>query len=287
MTVEVHADRYVAENVERVAILREGPRWNVLKAHPSPRVADEEIAGTGPASRRGSPPWERPEAERTRTPKLTGRRASSREQSQEAVWRALSAACATAGKPVLGRDVVNRIGLGDDLVRLRLGELVELGRVVRHNRSGQRWYRWEAIGEPADMMPAKYGRAIPSPLSEPATPSWFRRFRSRFMEPGKNERRPSLPPPSQRHQTEAESIESVFDALTALGRPASCSQVAERVGRSPQLTRQRLAQLVKQGRVHRSGNAPRWTRYAPVAEPPNAPSDATLLPADAPPTTTL
>jgi predicted GIY-YIG superfamily endonuclease len=47
MTVEVYADRYVAENAERVAILRENPRWNRLKAYPSPRVPDAELAEVG------------------------------------------------------------------------------------------------------------------------------------------------------------------------------------------------------------------------------------------------
>lgn len=36
MTVEVHADRYIAENAERAAILQENPRWNRQKWHPSP-----------------------------------------------------------------------------------------------------------------------------------------------------------------------------------------------------------------------------------------------------------
>jgi hypothetical protein len=73
------------------------------------------------------------------------------------------------------------------------------------------------------------------------------------------------PAPQGRAMTADESRQVVWDALATFDKPASVKDVAERVGKSEQLTRARLNELYTHGRASRQGTG-RWIKYVAVRE---------------------
>jgi predicted ArsR family transcriptional regulator len=65
--------------------------------------------------------------------------------------------------------------------------------------------------------------------------------------------------------TADESRQVIWDALAEFDRPVSVKDVAERVGKSEQLTRARLNELYTHGRASRQGTG-RWIKYVAVRE---------------------
>ncbi|MEV1294450.1 hypothetical protein [Pseudonocardia sp. NPDC049635] len=70
--------------------------------------------------------------------------------------------------------------------------------------------------------------------------------------------------------TPEQSRQHVFDALVSVGRPASLAEVVAAAGKGDTLVRGRLAELVAEGRVERTGRNVR-TRYAPTGSTPGTP----------------
>jgi hypothetical protein len=73
------------------------------------------------------------------------------------------------------------------------------------------------------------------------------------------------PAPQNRAMTADESRQVVWDALATFDKPASVRDVAQRVGKSEQLTRARLNELYTHGRASRQGTG-RWIKYVAVRE---------------------
>jgi predicted GIY-YIG superfamily endonuclease len=128
----------------------------------------------------------------------------------------------------------------------------------------------EAILEPTLRSVEHVPETIRTPHAAVRDP-WWRRWRTRSTE--EIAWRPVEPPKPAGRKRSASAHESrvlVWSALVDIGKPTLVRDIAAHAGRSDQLVRARLAELVELGVVTRTGHG-RWIKFAAVVTPDGRP----------------